>query len=422
MPPATVPVRHRLPSLTGLRFGAAMLVFGVHAYSFLPLAEERDRRLAQLLFDAGDLGVSFFFVLSGFVLTWSAAARPGRPLWRFWRDRLARIYPAHLVALVIAVGCLAVSGRIAKVTVETVVTGALLVQSWFPDEVVYLGVNSVTWSLSCEVAFYLCFPLLYAGFDRLARRGPAALYAAAAACCAAVWLVPYLADATVPAAHQRWFVYVFPLTRMIEFALGIVLALLVRSGSWSGPGLPLATGAFAVNYLLVNWLPQAGRDTAAVIVAIAVLVPAAARADLHGLPSPWRHRFVVRLGELSYSFYLVHLVLIVAVVTLVGRASPWPLPYAVGLAGVLLALAYGVAAVLFTYVEMPALRRLTARRGRTAGSTGHVPAAEAGPRRGQEDHRVRRGAAQPVRQSVGGHRVAQQVAERHPPMIDQVRV
>ncbi|HEU5111061.1 MAG TPA: acyltransferase, partial [Micromonosporaceae bacterium] len=359
----STPHRHRLPSLTGLRFGAAMLVFGVHAYAFLPLADPLDQRLARLLLDAGDLGVSFFFVLSGFVLTWSStsAARSGggRTVWRFWRDRLARIYPAHLAALVIVIGCLAVSGRIAKVNPETLVTGALLIQAWYPEETIHLGVNAVTWSLSCEVAFYLCFPALYAGLRRLTGRGPAALYAGVVACCAAVWAVPYLAGAAVPDEHRRWFVYVFPLTRMIEFVLGIVLALLVRSGDWRGPGLPLATGAFVVNYLLVPWLPQAGRDTAAVIAAIALLVPAAAVADLRGSRSPWRHPFLVWLGERSYSFYLVHLAVVVAAVTLADRAGRWPLPYAAGMAVGLLALAYGIAAILYAYVEMPALRRLT---------------------------------------------------------------
>lgn len=342
----------QLLSLTGLRFAAALLVFGVHAYSFIPLAEHGDRLVAKLLFDAGDLGVSFFFVLSGFVLTWSA--RPGRPVWRFWHNRVVRIYPAHLVALAFAIGCLAVSGRIGKVNTETLITGGLLIQSWYPSDAIYLGINAVTWSLSCEMAFYLCFPVLHAGLRRL---GPAALYATAAGLCAAVWLMPVVADLAVAPEHQRWFVYVFPLTRMLEFALGIALARLVATGVWYGPGLPLASGIFVTNYLMVDWLPAAGRDTAAVIVAIALLVPAAATADLRGAPSPWRHPFVVRLGEMSYAFYLVHLVTIVAVTTLIDRAGPWPLPYAVALGGALLVLAYGIAAGIYTWVETPALRR-----------------------------------------------------------------
>ncbi|HYN92389.1 MAG TPA: acyltransferase [Pilimelia sp.] len=363
---------HRLPSLTGLRFAAAMLVFGVHAYSFLPLAQGPARDAARLLFDAGDLGVSFFFVLSGFVLAWSA--RPGQSLGRFWRHRLARIYPAHLAALAFAVGCLAVSDRITKVTTETTVTGLLLIQSWFPQDWLYLGINSVTWSLSCELAFYAGFPALYAALRRLGSWGPGAwaLRAGAAGLCAAVWLVPVVAELAVPADHRRWFVYIFPLTRMLEFALGIALALLVRSGGWRGPGLPAAMALFAVNYALIDELPAAGRDTAATIVAIALLIPAAALADLRGAPSPWRHPAVVRLGEMSYSFYLVHLVTLVAVVTLIGRDAPWrPLPAALVAAAVLV-LAYAIAAALFRWVEMPTLRLLTRRsdRGGTTGLTG----------------------------------------------------
>jgi peptidoglycan/LPS O-acetylase OafA/YrhL len=99
-------------------------------------------------------------------------------------------------------------------------------------------------------------------------------------------------------------------------------------------------------------------------VAIALLVPAAAVADLRGARSPWRHPLLVRLGEMSYSFYLVHLVTIVAVVTLIGHGGTWPLPLAVGLGLALLGLSYGIAAALFTWVEMPALRafRRPARR------------------------------------------------------------
>ena len=92
----------RLLSLTGLRFAAAMLVFGVHAYSFIPV-EGLAHRLGHYLFDPGDLGVSFFFVLSGFVLTWALRGDTGPRPGRFWTGRIVRIYPAYVVALALAV-------------------------------------------------------------------------------------------------------------------------------------------------------------------------------------------------------------------------------------------------------------------------------------------------------------------------------
>src|SRR5690349_24005788 len=92
----------RLSSLTGLRFAAALLVFGVHAYSFIPVGGFA-HDLGHVLLDPGDLGVSFFFVLSGFVLTWAARGESARPLGRFFAGRVLRIYPAYVVALGLAV-------------------------------------------------------------------------------------------------------------------------------------------------------------------------------------------------------------------------------------------------------------------------------------------------------------------------------
>ncbi|MHA3682863.1 acyltransferase family protein [Leucobacter sp. HY1908] len=86
----------RLDALTGLRWWAAFLVFLFHMRVFAPLPGP-----INLLFDQGYLGVTFFFVLSGFVLTWSM--RPRVSVSTFYWRRFARIWPAHMVALVFAV-------------------------------------------------------------------------------------------------------------------------------------------------------------------------------------------------------------------------------------------------------------------------------------------------------------------------------
>lgn len=360
--PATPPAPGRLPSLTGLRAAAALLVFGVHAYSFIPLADPQDVWWAGLLFDAGDLGVSFFFVLSGFVLTWSVRSghRPGR----FLRNRIVRVYPAHLVALGLALVGLAVTARTPDSWPHLLATSALLVHAWHPSDVYYLGINPVTWSLSCEIAFYLAFPLLYAGLRRL---GTGALRVAAVVLPLAVWSMPLVAQALVAAEHRRWFVYVFPPVRMLEFLLGIVLALLVLRGAWRGPALPLATALWVVNYLAVGWLPAAARDTAATIVTIGLLVPAAALADLGGRRSVWRDRLAVHLGEVSYAFFLVHMVVIVSVMHLLGRDRVFPAGQAVALAVAFLIGSYLLAVPLHRWVERPAMRLTRPRGERTRG-------------------------------------------------------
>ena len=347
----------RLPSLTGLRFAAAMLVFGVHAYSFIPV-EGVAHRLGHYLFDPGDLGVSFFFVLSGFVLTWALRGDAGpRPI-RFWTGRIVRIYPAYVVALALAVlgkwvGDLVdpAANRMNQVNGHSLTTSLLLVQAWYPDEVTYLGISPVAWSLSCEMAFYAAFPLLF-----LLLRRVRALYAVGVGLLALALLMPAIADAVAGDAHRRWFVYVFPLARMAEFALGVVLALLVRRGAWRGPGLPVASALWVANYLAVDLLPDRLRDTSAVLVTTALLIPAAALADLRGSRSPWRGRVLVSLGEASYAFFLVHLTVLTLGMQFLGRDQPYPVPVAVLLALGFLVVSYALAFALHRWVEVPAMR------------------------------------------------------------------
>ena len=88
--PRRRPPRKRLPrveSLTGLRWWAAFFVFSHHMTNLAPLPIYKFLKY-------GTSGVTFFFVLSGFVLTWSA--QPGTKIRTFYRRRFARIWPAAL--------------------------------------------------------------------------------------------------------------------------------------------------------------------------------------------------------------------------------------------------------------------------------------------------------------------------------------
>ena len=101
--------RRNLPSLTALRAVAALLVFGFHAVGLLAMfGRGHLGRAAGKLFASGPTGVSFFFLLSGFVLTWSHRGDAGtsrRPLpgaaTTFWRQRAARILPAYFAAWIL---------------------------------------------------------------------------------------------------------------------------------------------------------------------------------------------------------------------------------------------------------------------------------------------------------------------------------
>ncbi|PSK71847.1 acyltransferase [Streptomyces sp. CS149] len=317
----------RLDSLTGLRWWAALLVFGEHAgklaLSTAPGSDDPSLldRFLHAVFGTGFVGVSCFFILSGFVLAWSR--QPGDTVRRFWRRRFAKIYPVFFVTTLLAVVWVVTSTGVFP-GLRLILTHLTLLQSWVPDQTVSYGLNPVAWSLSCEAFFYFCFPALYAA---MAKARTVTLRWVAAGCVAAAFLLPYLAGQVfmlkAPSGSESiategiggpfmyWFVYVFPVMRLAEFACGIALACLVRRGAWRGPGVPVAIGLSVVAIWLGTYLPEVLQRVAVTFVPFALLIAALAQADVAGRWSPLRSRPMVFLGEISFALYMVQLIFIV---------------------------------------------------------------------------------------------------------------
>src|SRR6267378_2521249 len=154
-------VRFCLPALTSLRFFAAAHVVIFH---FLAMQIFWGPAWYQKLSSIGYVGVSFFFVLSGFILVYTYAGRP-MILKEFWRVRFARIYPAYAFSLLVTapwfffavltmdIPFFAWAKAHLKLTSGLVVS---LLQAWVPQAA--LSWNAVAWSLSVEAFFYLLFP------------------------------------------------------------------------------------------------------------------------------------------------------------------------------------------------------------------------------------------------------------------------
>jgi peptidoglycan/LPS O-acetylase OafA/YrhL len=156
--------------LTGIRFVAAAWVLLYHLQGPLNNLGLLGIPVFDDVLRVGRLGVDLFFALSGFILTHTYLTRlgpklKGRATVDFWWLRLARVYPVHLVMLVIAG---------VAVVAQAMVTGdaldrdwlnpidfaknLLLVQEWGADP--QRGWNFVAWSLSMEWLAYLIFPVL----------------------------------------------------------------------------------------------------------------------------------------------------------------------------------------------------------------------------------------------------------------------
>jgi peptidoglycan/LPS O-acetylase OafA/YrhL len=349
----------RLDALTGLRFWFAFLVvvhhslqhwFGPQVY---PIA------------DFGYIGVDFFFVLSGFVLTWSW--RPEVTARRFWWNRVARIWPLHLTTLVLAL--VLVADQVSRPGFLGTVANLLLVQAWVPDHRVYFGYNAVAWSLSCEVFFYLAFPVLVGRISRLSLPWPRWLVVGVVA---ALVVYPGVFSLTL-APHDfsgwEWTTYVAPLWRLGEFVVGIVAALALREGwrprvrGWQALTFAAALATALLSFGLVQGhLPNRPFIEVVGMLVVAMLIVAVAGDELRGRRRVLASRPMVELGAASYALYLCHALLFG---WLVAR---W---HATG-AGVLrvagwssyVALAVAVAFALHYLVEVPCERWLRHRRWR----------------------------------------------------------
>ncbi|MEV5887110.1 acyltransferase [Streptomyces sp. NPDC052020] len=363
-----------LPSLTGLRFVAAFLVLACHTYEMIwPERVWSGDTVDLVLHQGAWAGVGFFFLLSGFLLNW-----PGRDerATRFWSRRAVRIYPSHLAVLGVAGGLLLLGlGDGAGPNVTVALLEAPLLHAWvFPVIEDFGVISGVSWSLSCEVFFYLCFPWL----SRLVGGVPERrLPGCALALCVLVAALPLAAgalpdepayDAFPVSRTQFWFVYVFPLTRLAEFVLGMVLARLVAARPHSPVRIRHAVAALAVAFPLALYVPFLFTFSAVLVLPLALLIVACAHNDVRRGRSLLRRRPVVRLGELSYALFLVHLF----VLQYLGMTPLAPGPGSgfaarFGWAVLTAAASLLTAWLLHVTVERPAMRRWAAR---TPGSRG----------------------------------------------------
>nr|NLI49994.1 acyltransferase [Propionibacterium sp.] len=280
-----------LPRLTSLRAFAALAVFLFH------LARHIEWAPLRLTFAEGYVGVAFFYVLSGFVLTWST--RPSLPAREFYVRRFARVYPSHFVMLVVA---LLLPRLVMPVTPEALIANVLLVQAWFPQWEIAFGINSVSWSLSVEFFFYLCAPFLIRLGDRWPMRRLIVAFGGWFVLMSAVAVAMGLAGNATSV-----YAYTNPLIRSGEFVLGCLAAVAVRRGLVPRIPVTLGVGAVALTWLLTTgrWLPQSIADVV-YVPAFLLLVLAAATTDLAGRPGLLTSRFLIYAGQVSFGFYLVH--------------------------------------------------------------------------------------------------------------------
>lgn len=356
----------RLPSLTALRWFAASAVFLWHGWLSLLPGTSLERPLSHVA-TQGITGVSFFFILSGFVLAWSR--RPDDTPRRFYRRRFARVVPAYWVACLLGVAVVAlVFHRTSPGHVALSFLPVTLLQAWVPNQDAYYAGNALSWSLSVEVFFYALFPFLIGPVMALGRRRQAILVAGLTAGVLAVGLAVH------PQAYDGarfWLLFIDPAPRLLEFVIGICLCALLLEGVRI-PVRPPVAGAIALAaFVLVGQLPLDLRLVAGMLIPYSLLIFACAQGDLEGRRS-WLHSpGLLRLGAWSFAFYLLHqMVVFVMADALLGH--PGTALHAFAFIGSYL-MAIALAYLLFRFVESPLEHRIRGgTRPEALGATGRA--------------------------------------------------
>ncbi|MCA8073222.1 acyltransferase family protein [Burkholderia vietnamiensis] len=349
----------RLNTLTSLRFFAASLIVVLHMNgTFWP----------AIGIQGFTAGVSFFFVLSGFILRLVyGELHSAAEVRRFYFARIARIWPMHLLSIVL----LLIMTDAALPNWKIALANVFLLQSWVPHPDWYFSLNGVSWSISTEFAFYALFPLLT---WRIGRNWLAKVACATTGIVACALIYPIIRPANSDEALLvlAGLLYISPAARVLEFLVGMLAATLYSRvahkikgsmGTWTIAEIAAcALVAIGVLYAwpmyqslslrhpqLAEWALQSGQFYA---LATLVFTFAVGRGALSWLLSL---RPFVFLGEISFSMYMLHQVIIRAmeahahefIATRPGRAAI-----------TFMLLALGAACASFILFEQPARKFL----------------------------------------------------------------
>ena len=348
-----------LQPLTALRFFAALVVIIHHFGYFAPFPVEEYTSFLK----KGYLAVDFFFILSGFILTHAYAKMVlagNFDRHDFLRRRFARIYPVHIVMLLVMALVALTPLHFSPIKEwpgaypwDLFIHNVLLIQGWGIDDT--LGFNIPSWSISAEWFAYLLFPIL---LPLSVRLHTAFLLIVSISIYAAAWFISNYLDPLRPITE---FTNDFsPLRILPAFLLGMAIyryKAVRMPNAMCGWGLVIYA---ALAFLFMHY----GLIDIVVIPCLALIV--AWGADLtrtqqeSGLANP----VAVWLGEISYSLYMVHYPVMVVVLysaQLYLSEQDYRLAFW-GLAPLSILLSVGAAALLYRYIEIPARRWISGRK------------------------------------------------------------
>ncbi len=373
------PYQNKLDALTGLRAIAALAVFAHH---FMGIMDCR-----VLKGPIGGIAVSFFFVLSGFILVYVYKDRLSKAtVPKFYFTRFVRIWPLHITCLVLMALLTVKSLPASEMPWIRALSHWSLLQTWYPANNWVFCYNGVAWSISVEAFFYAMFPLLMLGGVRQFWWKYVGVFVATFG--ALFWIASVyqtqlpLNELPAESLDSRMFAHLFPPFRLLEFMTGMAAGVIFRQRTaqaainaatspvgWAGTAkatvlemvvLALSMGGFQIFFssgllryvhtievwgpTLKQWLTFSGG-----VFFHAAVIYVFARSS-GWLARLFATRVMVFLGEISFAFYMIHYPLISLMEDKFWFSSNFSHAY---FALFTLTLCIGVSAWLYYLVELP---------------------------------------------------------------------
>lgn len=357
-------IHYMIKPLTSLRFIFAFMVFMSHNILF-----EKDKNpFLHHLFYEGCVGVSFFFILSGFILSYVYqkdinGSNIGRRA--FYVSRLARIYPLHIITMFIWV-YMRKDHPLNEPYITNFISNIFLVQSFYPTNEIRF--NTAAWSLSDEMFFYLLFPVLIAWFASI-RSKFIAMFTLASI------LLLILCPIFSGTRYEEWFLYSFPPVRLLDFILGIILYNICQSVKIQnaiGENSPTLMEIFVITlflifYILAFFIPEVYRYSIWYWLPVGLLI-SVFYFQAGAVSKFLSNDIFVWLGEISFGVYMFHAIVLWYIrraFFLLNIDVDRPIIFVIGIGLTIL-----ISGFSLKYIEAPLSKWIKQRFGNTRLMTG----------------------------------------------------
>lgn len=340
-PSPSLPLRKApIHALTSLRFFAALSIVVLH---FRDLLAPLPPYLLKIIIGGG-YAVTFFFILSGFILTynyhqWFSTGASSYDCVRFLRLRFARLAPLYVVGLLLDTPWHIVE----RVRVGELANSALVfwaswllnlfgLQAWVPGTPYAMLWNTPSWSISDEFFFYATFPFVSLWIARHFRQTRSLLVA---------FVFVIVASTAIYAAVYYWLYVVLrvgeltgyiatsytPLLRLPEFFVGCLIGryFIETRNKTAYPGrfmfanttsrslvlvicIVFVVARFLIPPLTSNlglWLFDRAINYSYYILPFSLIILSTAKGRTILTPL-LEHKWLIILGEASYGLYIVH--------------------------------------------------------------------------------------------------------------------